>query len=1390
MEIVSEGGGEDTNHTSEGKSKSKRQMKTPFQLETLEKAYAKEMYPLESTRAELSQKLGLSDRQLQMWFCHKRSKDKKDALAKKSLNATVSMPDSPMAETALDESASDHGSGSGSGSGLGLSPIGCRELPGMVPQHAKAGMIAGDDVALGQRHYASTQSILLRAIAAVEAQLDEPLREDGPLLGVEFDPLPPDAFGRAIGGVVMPGMHKQPGRLYEGENILSNKAAMRSLHEHQINAIQRDSWMNDGMDIQFNGRPFDLYLSPDSQISHKDDVLRTERKRKIEESKIAREVSPPEKRTRREDEKQDDFKGKREEQARIEMEKRDRERRKEEERLVRERQREEEKFQREQRREIERREKFLQRESLRAERKRQKEKLRLEKEEARLKAAIEKAAARRIAKESAELIDDEQLELMECVASGKGLNSIISLDHNSLQNLDLFRDSLNAFPPKSVQLKRPLTIEPWINSETNVGNLFMVWRFLITFADVLELWPFTLDEFVQAFHDYESRLLGEIHVALLKLIINDIEDVARRSSLKLGTNQTSASNPEGGHPQIIEGALAWGINISNWQRHLNPLTWPEILRQFALSAGFGPQLKTKSSEWVPLDGNNEDKGSEDIVSTLRNGSAAEIAVAMMQGKGSLPRRSGHRLAPGTLKFAAFHVLSLEGSKGLTVSELAKKIQKSGLRDLSKSKRPDTSISTAMSRDLNLFERIAPSTYCVRPSFRKDPADADAVLSAAREKLQNFEKAVLAGEVADDVERGDDDCDVAEGLEVDDFGSPSITNKGTNSSKKASNEQIELENEFSSSSDLKDLNSPCTSIDQDDAGTSAGNSDQEITEIDESKSGELWVQGLMEGEYSDLSVEERLNALVALIGVANEGKTVRSVLEDRLEAANALKKQMWAEAQLDKKRMKEDDSQSEQHKYAAERSRLQLKSHIAHKAEEMYVYRSLPLGQDRRCNRYWQFVASASRNDPGSGRIFVELTDGNWRLFDSEEAFDAFLTCLDTRGIREFYLHSMLKKIETSFKESVGKRDKMVGKSEPLVENAASESDSSPENCKEIKISNDSPTSTICGLNADTSEPSSSFKIELGRNEMEKVAALERYQDFQKWMWKECLNSSFTKYRNKRCTPLLDVCEICLDSHFCVGTSGMIQCGKKSEEVSHGTLENGESSPPPLGVRLVKTLLALIEVYIPSEALRDFWTEDHRRAWGMKLHKSSSTEDLVKILTKLESAIKRECLSSKFVLEASVIPQTSAAMATRLLELDASVLYVQNKKKDVVPVKDKGLKFEIVARNGKKNENCNKRSGEKEETRNELVCGWGRRTVRKRTERCLVKKTVPGQFNDMKMECGDGSGSDEAGQPNDKDQDSDGASDGKMDDSMDVSDEDLDDLDENGNLSEEDDSEME
>ncbi|KAL7215900.1 hypothetical protein ACSBR1_027948 [Camellia fascicularis] len=1517
-----------------GENKVKRKMKTASQLEILEKTYAAETYPSEALRAELSVKLGLSDRQLQMWFCHRRLKDRKTPPVKRprkdaSPAAVVASSSGVGDEMVVGEVGNEHVSGSGSGS----SPFRHVEThqqphPHPHPQHhqrvvprtgAAIPRIATDMPAM-KRYYEPPQAISeLRAIAFVEAQLGEPLREDGPILGMEFDPLPPGAFGAPIVtvGQQKPATRHYEPNLYERPDAKPIKGAARALHEYQFLPEQpsvrndtyeraasshyfssptdvpsgrsalptgrsfmhgneqvpsgygfqgqmpslsllphqgrqghplpstsgeydivprKNSVANIGTDAHFGAHPItgleNPFIPSDRRVTtQEEDISRIERKRKSEEARIAKEVEAHEKRIRKELEKQDILRRKREEQMRKEMERQDRERRKEEERLLREKQREEERYQREQKREMERREKFLQKESIRAEKMRLKEELRREKEAARQKAANDRATARRIAKESMELIEDERLELMELAASSRGLPSILSLDSETLQNLELYRDKLVEFPPKSVHLRRPFAIQPWTDSEENIGNLLMVWRFLINFADVLGLWPFTLDEFVQAFHDYDPRLLGEIHVALLRSIIKDIEDVARTpSSTGLGVNQNTAANPGGGHPQIVEGAYAWGFDIRSWQRHLNPLTWPEILRQFALSAGFGPKLKKRSIEQAYLRDENEGNDGEDIISNLRNGAAAENALAIMQERGfSNPRRSRHRLTPGTVKFAAFHVLSLEGSNGLTILEVAEKIQKSGLRDLTTSKTPEASIAAALSRDSKLFERTAPSTYCVRTPYRKDPVDTEAILSAAREKIQIFKNGYLDGEDAedvepDDVERDEDsESDIAEDPEADDLGTELKANnealsceanrylaktlpadgKDTYCDEVMETPEVGVKilgdsSPLMQSEGYKEVKSIGVSVDQsiDVAGicNEAATLDQEDTVIDESNSGEPWVQGLMEGEYSDLSVEERLSALVALIGIANEGNSIRIILEERLEAANALKKQMWAEVQLDKRRMKEEyvmkmqypsyisdktepnvqissvegrqsplptvddknglvstnpveqkehlhDAQNDQNYpihmpternppiqeastctdnlsllqpgYAAERSRSQLKAYIGHKAEEMYVYRSLPLGQDRRRNRYWQFITSSSRNDPGSGRIFVELRHGCWRLIDSEEGFDALLASLDVRGLRESNLHSMLQKVEVSFKETL-RRNLAHTKAGRPVNNFKTEVSGMA--CSlDCSAGTDSPSCTVYVSNSDMPEPSSSFSIGLGRNETEKKDALKRYQDFEKWMWEECLNSSVlyaVKYGKKRCRQLLDICDCrdvyyfeddhCPSCHRTYETSirdinfseHVAKCKEKFKGDPCWTSQGLDPSPP-LRIRLHKALLALIEVSIPMEALQPAWSEGYRRSWGMKLHTVTSAEELLQILTLLEVGIKKDFLSSNFEttnellgscnqteFAANVslnselvsvlpwVPQTSSAVALRLMELDASIYYELHQKK-IDSQKDKG-----------------------------------------------------------------------------------------------------------------------
>uniref|UniRef100_A0A7N2MC01 Homeobox domain-containing protein n=1 Tax=Quercus lobata TaxID=97700 RepID=A0A7N2MC01_QUELO len=189
----------------EVENKTKRKMKTASQLEILEKTYAVEAYPSEALRAELSAKLGLSDRQLQMWFCHRRLKDRKGPSSGKR-----QPKDSPAREEmAVAEVGNELGSGSGSASSL------LAESRRVVGRPGVAVARMGGDVAVMSRYYEPQQTIAeLRAIAFVEAQLGEPLREDGPILGMEFDSLPPDAFGAPIGAVTV-GQQKQSGRPFE-----------------------------------------------------------------------------------------------------------------------------------------------------------------------------------------------------------------------------------------------------------------------------------------------------------------------------------------------------------------------------------------------------------------------------------------------------------------------------------------------------------------------------------------------------------------------------------------------------------------------------------------------------------------------------------------------------------------------------------------------------------------------------------------------------------------------------------------------------------------------------------------------------------------------------------------------------------------------------------------------------------------------------------------------------------------------------------------------------------------------------------------------------------------------------------------------------------------------
>ncbi|KAI4308172.1 hypothetical protein L6164_031274 [Bauhinia variegata] len=227
----------------------KRRLKTPAQVTGLEKFYNEHKYPTEEMKLELAEELGLTEKQVSGWFCHRRLKDKR------------LLKDEACANVRQDRSSGviqDHGSGLGQDS-CGSTKHGDYKL--LDPREVESRGLYGNDLLAadltyehrsrytenisgrddtssesssslqdrsfpqGQDMYNMEPSTYLTpnralpplnpksatnmgykpsgylkvkgeidAITSVRKQIGKNYREDGPPLGVVFDPLPPGAF--------------------------------------------------------------------------------------------------------------------------------------------------------------------------------------------------------------------------------------------------------------------------------------------------------------------------------------------------------------------------------------------------------------------------------------------------------------------------------------------------------------------------------------------------------------------------------------------------------------------------------------------------------------------------------------------------------------------------------------------------------------------------------------------------------------------------------------------------------------------------------------------------------------------------------------------------------------------------------------------------------------------------------------------------------------------------------------------------------------------------------------------------------------------------------------------------------------------------------------------
>ncbi|KAL6010055.1 hypothetical protein ACLOJK_000486 [Asimina triloba] len=251
----------------------KRRLKTPAQVQALERFYNEHKYPSESMKAQVASEIGLSEKQISGWFCHRRLKDKKLLKEESSLNAKPDLSNGFMP---------DHGSAlkqdsCGSTKQGEYRPCDTKEVEsrriygqdypaavlahGNRSQHINSRDYDSDDTSSGSSAASEGRLVPLRypscdntstvmnpeaiksrgymmasgylylqdeienpAISAVKRKLGRHHREDGPPVGVEFQPLPPGAFDSPIEDPV-----HEP--YYVGDSILQKSHSTRICKE-------------------------------------------------------------------------------------------------------------------------------------------------------------------------------------------------------------------------------------------------------------------------------------------------------------------------------------------------------------------------------------------------------------------------------------------------------------------------------------------------------------------------------------------------------------------------------------------------------------------------------------------------------------------------------------------------------------------------------------------------------------------------------------------------------------------------------------------------------------------------------------------------------------------------------------------------------------------------------------------------------------------------------------------------------------------------------------------------------------------------------------------------------------------------------------------------------
>ncbi|KAK2079154.1 hypothetical protein QBZ16_002845 [Prototheca wickerhamii] len=320
------------------------------------------------------------------------------------------------------------------------------------------------------------------------------------------------------------------------------------------------------------------------------------------------------------------------------------------------------------------------------------------------------------------------------------------------------------------------------------------------------------------------------------------------------------------------------------------------------------------------------------------GRAGEDVAADESGSGGgLRLRLPARFGLGTVKAAAWSVLAEAGPAGLKVDEIARRIQRRGLRDLRTSKTPEASVAGALGRDV-LFQRVDLGTYALaavvayeaRMAARGEEVklDEDAPPPAPGEDKVAPSRGFVQVIVDDDASGGGGG---AKGAGSGDGGGGASKEAkdgkvdGQDADKVAKEEDDDEDDDDEHDDESDDESEELDASSDDDASSSdeeAGAKSSSLGGTPGKKAGAGgkaarenqasraagWVEALKDRDYDALTLADRAGMLGALCYLAMQAPSVRDVMERRIEEQQRLKRQLWEESKLEKRRRQIENAQ--------------------------------------------------------------------------------------------------------------------------------------------------------------------------------------------------------------------------------------------------------------------------------------------------------------------------------------------------------------------------------------------------------------------------------------------------------------------------------------------------